>query len=38
MDFQDRLTKAFELTEKHFDSIDIERAIFFILLLRSKRL
>ena len=28
MDFQDRLTKAFELTEKHFDSINIERAIF----------
>lgn len=28
MDFLDRLTKAFELTERHFDSIDIERAIF----------
>ena len=28
MDFLDRLTKAFELTEKYFDYINIERAIF----------
>ena len=28
MDFPDRLTKAFGVTEKHFDSINIERAIF----------